>query len=109
MVARLVIAAVLALAIATPVEAQQSQSDCAEAALNDYNRANTALLEQASPLMSVEATIAQRRLQEQYCLRFAKCADGNLSESSAPLLAAFSSCLREEALEKYDAVPREGD
>jgi len=77
------------------------------AAMTDYNKANLALMQQGTPLMSVEATIAQRRLQEQFCLRFVQCV---LSDpSSLPFIAAFDSCLSDEALEKYDAMPRTKD
>jgi len=76
---------------------------CGEAAMTEYIKANLALLQQGAP-MSVEATIAQRRLQEQFCLRFARCAITD--ESSLRFLGAFDSCLQDEALEKYDAVPR---
>jgi hypothetical protein len=39
------------------------------AAMTDYTKANLALMQQGSPAMSVEATIAQRRLEEEFCLR----------------------------------------
>jgi hypothetical protein len=84
---------------------------CIAAAFKDYNKANLALLTGRIPLMSVESTISQRRLQEQYCLRLARCVIGDLDNPSLnlPYLAEFSSCLREESLEKYDAVPRTND
>jgi uncharacterized protein len=39
-----------------------AQRACATAAFEEYNRANTALLLQANPLMTTESTVAQRRL-----------------------------------------------
>jgi hypothetical protein len=85
-----------------------AQTACATAAFDDYNKANTALLLQANPLMTPEATVAQRRLEEQYCLRLARCVVGGPANSSlrVPFSSAFSSCLRDEALEKYDATPK---
>jgi hypothetical protein len=80
---------------------------CGESAMNDYNKANVALLQQGTPLISIEATIAQRRLQEQFCLRFVRCAIAD--ETSLRFIGAFGSCLQDEALEKYDAVPRTKD
>ena len=102
------VAVLFAIAIVAPVKAQEAPKDCAVAALTEYNRANLALLTQ-SPLMSIESTIAQRRLQEHYCLQFATCVVGSPDSSVKQLQynAAFDSCLQDEALEKYDAVPRD--
>jgi hypothetical protein len=76
---------------------------CATAAFNDYIRQNLALLQSPGdqPLKSVATTIAQRRLQEQFCLKFAACIVGDPSNTShdLPFRAAFSSCLRDEAKE----------
>jgi hypothetical protein len=96
----LVVATILSAGpcLAAPLTAQQTA--CATAALYDYTRSNLALLS-AAPLMSVESTIAQRRLQEQYCLRFAQCVIGGANYQS-PLVYAveFSTCLRDEAAEQ---------
>ncbi len=43
--------------------------ECGVAVMRDYNEANLALLGKSNPIMTVETTIEQRRLQEQYCLR----------------------------------------
>jgi hypothetical protein len=67
----------------------------------DYNRANLALMLQATHVMSAEAIIAQRFLEEQYCLRSTQCLLG--AEPTNPAMAfavEFSKCLRDEALEK---------
>jgi hypothetical protein len=83
--------------LAAPLSARQTA--CATAAFNDYNRSNLALL-LAGP-MSVESTIAQRRLQEQYCLRFAQCIIGVANyQSPLPFAAEFSTCLCDEAAEQ---------
>jgi hypothetical protein len=56
----------------------------------------------------MEMTIAQRRLQEQYCLRVAHCELATMTsqEGTVVLDVEFSKCLEEEAKEKYDLVPR---
>jgi hypothetical protein len=77
------------------------QTACGVAAMTDYTKANLALLQQGTPLMSVEATIAQRRLEELYCLRSVRCILDDVS--SLQFMAAFDSCLQDEALEKYNA------
>jgi hypothetical protein len=42
----------------------EPENACGVAAMTDYLKANLALMQQGSPAMSVEATIAQRRLEE---------------------------------------------
>jgi hypothetical protein len=79
-----------------------AQTDCATAAFNQYNAANVALLQQGALPMSAEQIITQRRLEEQYCLRFTQCA--GVSDLRARV--AFSGCLRDEAMEKYNAESR---
>jgi hypothetical protein len=83
----------------------ETQAACGLAAMTDYKKANLALLQEGMPLMSVEGTIAQRRLQEQFCLRIVRCAFTD--QGSLQFMAAFDSCLSDEALEKYNAVPRD--
>ncbi len=98
---------------APPSRQEIAQNECAQRAFNDYIKADNSLLQQqgAAPLASVEMTIAQRRLQEQYCLQFARCQNPDPTNQLFALVyaATFDSCLRDEALEKYDAVPRSGD
>lgn len=81
--------------------ARETAVACGTAALLDFTKANTALLESAAayPVMSVEATLAQRRLVEQYCLRSTRCLVGDPGDPSAavPYSLEFASCLREEA------------
>jgi hypothetical protein len=96
---------------ARPAGREHAQNQCASAAVGDYNKATLALFQAqgALPLPSVEQILAKRRLQEQYCLQFAKCM---LTTNTNPQLVAmeystlFDSCLRGEALEEYDAVTR---
>jgi len=73
---------------------------CLAAALSAYTKANSALMLRSVPVMSVEAIVAKRRLQEQYCLRVARCRVGDQNQGMAVLYAtAFSSCLNDEAKE----------
>jgi hypothetical protein len=83
----------------------EPQNACGVAAMTDYTKANLALMQQSSPALSVEATIAQRRLEEEFCLRFVRCVLDD--ENSLRFTSAFDTCLRDEALEKYDAVGRD--
>jgi hypothetical protein len=88
----------------------QSQQTCAASALTDYTEAKIAFLKQLTPenpLPSPEEEIAQRRLEEQYCERFTQCYYGQSPEpvQVLPYRAAFSGCLRDEALDKYAAPP----
>jgi hypothetical protein len=95
-----------ALLIVTPALAQPSApaagNACATEALNEYTKRNLALSSHAVPVKSVEATIAQRRLQEQFCLELSRCLVGEPSNRSltVPYAIAFSSCLRDEAFEQ---------
>jgi hypothetical protein len=75
--------------------------ECAVAAVTEYNTANLArwnsTVANPTEFMSVESQLAQRRLQENYCLKLAHClTDG----SSLALGAAFSGCLKDEEAEK---------
>jgi hypothetical protein len=96
---------------ARPTARERAQNQCAAAAFGDYNKATLALFQAqgTSALPSIEQIVTKRRLQEQYCLRFAKC---TLTTNTIPQLVAmeystsFDSCLRDEALEEYDAVTR---
>jgi len=99
-------------ALATPAMAEsdskkEQTEDCSTAAMTDYGKANDALVQQTATVMSVEATIAQRRLQEEYCLRFVRCSFSD--QNSAIFRVQFDSCLKDEALEKYGAIPGDTD
>jgi hypothetical protein len=98
-------------ALASSAWAADQGNACLVAALNDYNQANLALLTKSELLMTVETTIAQRRLQEQYCLRVAQCQLASMppQQTTVALDAAFSDCLRDEAMEKYELAPATGN
>jgi hypothetical protein len=76
---------------------------CGVAAKTDYIKQDLALTKQEMPTMSVEATIAQRRLEEQYCLRLTRCFLSD--EASLGFKEAFQSCIHDRDLEKHDAGP----
>jgi len=82
--------AVFALSVASAFADEKS---CLTTAFTEYTRANFALTSQITTVMTIEMTIAQRRLQEQYCMRAAQCR----STSPIAMAALFSGCLREEA------------
>ena len=101
---RLTVFLVTALLIpaVTALEGSAGQSPtCVEEALNAYTQATLAL-SQRQDLMSLYSDLRRRRLEEKYCLRIARCMD----DDRLAVVAKFSSCLREETLEYYDAVPQ---
>ena len=79
--------------------AESQQSKCVAAAFTEYKEVNADFILRAIP-MPVENVLAQRRLQEQYCLQYARCMIGDPSvvrSLNSPFSVAFSTCLREEA------------
>jgi hypothetical protein len=88
--------------------AQDVSSSCVGAAYSSFAKANTAILRAGTPLMSVDAVVEQRRLEENYCMNVARCTVANAVDS-IPYRGAFSACLRDMAMEKYDAAPRNGN
>ena len=86
---------------------ERAEDACVTATMSDYRKANNALVQQTGTVMSVETTIAQRRLQEEYCLRFVRCSLDD--PNSAIFRVQFDSCLKDEALEKYEAIPADID
>jgi hypothetical protein len=96
-------------AAAPPTDGQQTtQEKCSTEAFSIYNKALYTLLQQDAampPLHStVDLTIARRRLQEQFCLQFARCNFPDTSNQSLTVQysLAFNSCLRDEVLEEYN-------
>lgn len=84
-------------------QSHSATNPCAQAAFTDYIRQNLALLQSpdAVPMKSVATAIAQRRLQEQFCIKFVTCTVGDPSNKTLeiPFRAEFLSCLRDEAKE----------
>jgi hypothetical protein len=83
----------------------EKESACRDATIMDYNTATLALTQQGTPAMPFEATIAQRRLEEEFCSHLVRCV--LTDPSSLQFRSAFDSCLRNESLKKYDAIERE--
>lgn len=85
----------------------QKGNECALIPFKNYIAAKFSL-SQERLYPPVESEIAERRLEEQYCLQFAQCQlpDKTSQTNTIAFSAVFSACLRNEALEKYDAVPR---
>jgi hypothetical protein len=78
------------------------QMTCAGAASQEYETANAALAQRAAAdgSMSIEDTIAQRRLAEDFCRRWAACLVSNITEPGLreiALRASFAGCLGAEA------------
>jgi hypothetical protein len=78
------------------------QTACAGAASQEYETASEALAQRATAdgSMSVEDTIAQRRLVEDFCKRWAACLVSNITEAGLreiALRASFAGCLSGEA------------
>jgi hypothetical protein len=79
-----------------------AQMACAAAATKDYLTTNSAFVVRATAngLMSVDDRIAQRRLVEGYCKRWAACLVTNVDDAGmreTAYRATFSSCLEFEA------------
>ena len=94
-----------------PVVENTPQTECAINAKVQYVNARIALMPQPVDVanrLSVSSTIARRRLQENYCLQHALCLlpDPTVQLYALQLAAVFDNCLRDEALEGYDAVAR---
>jgi hypothetical protein len=79
-----------------------TQQNCLADAFNNYNRENLAILQSAAPVLSVEAVIGQRRLEEKHCLQVAQCLvrDASNPAQLVPFEVEFSKCLRDESVEK---------
>ena len=103
--AALLLAAPAAFAQSKPPETSE-QKACTSAATADYNKRELALHQQdKGPLPSVDTNIAMRRLEEDFCLRLIRCVLDD--QDTLKFNSAFDACLKYEALDKYDAVPRE--
>jgi hypothetical protein len=103
--------AVAVMAVSAASAQSPDATACTAAAFADYNKANLRMVQQQPTLMPPDAVIAQRRLEEQYCLRYAQCIFGATPDQSHALSyrAEFAGCLRDESLEKYDAILNDDD
>jgi len=79
-------------------EDANSQVACAATAFKDYLTETQVFRNRHG----VEDQIAQRRLQERFCLRFAQCVTRVQGQKAGPPSpSVFADCLREEAIELY--------
>jgi hypothetical protein len=78
-----------------------AQIACAAAATKDYFNTDAVLVRRAraNGLMSVDGTIARRRLVEEYCKQWAACLVSNMPENTRErgYRATFSGCLDADA------------
>lgn len=63
----------LLLVMTRTAVAQDASSSCVGAAYSSFAKANMAILREGTPLMSVDAIVEQRRLEENYCMNVASC------------------------------------
>ena len=80
------------------------QMACAGAPSQDFDTANAAIAERATPngTLSIEDAIAQRRLSEDFCKRWATCLVTNITEPGLrenALRSSFAGCLSNEGME----------
>ena len=94
-----------------PAAKQVAENECAQQIYTKYVKDKFALLQSRGNVPSVDDIITERRLEEQFCLQFIRCfqtaqtTDTSLSDMDNAV--KFNICLRDEALEDYDAVSRE--
>jgi hypothetical protein len=91
------------LASAVAAHFADAKSACNEAAIMDF-KGRLAAMQQESPVPPVESTIAVRRLEEDFCLRFVRCEHSD--PNSFQFRASFESCLHDEAMEKFEGGER---
>ena len=97
-----------------PTARELAQNECSVTAYKKYLEDQTALTKATNSdpfaFLSIEKTIAKRQLQEKFCSEFVSCLSEKPEDASlAAVIDAtrFNSCLKDQALEEYDAVPRE--
>jgi hypothetical protein len=84
------------------------QMACAEAVKNEYQTTKAQLVQKATAnrtVMSVDDTIANRRLDEDFCRRWAACLSSNIKDASTREKTAavtFVTCL------DYEVSAKEG-
>jgi hypothetical protein len=95
---RMVICALVALSGASIGYADDEQAACLRSAFDVHLEAKTKLFDAAGPLMSPDAQIARRRLDEKYCLQVTACGVERVSGGERSMVgsALFSQCLAAE-------------
>jgi hypothetical protein len=98
-----------AAAQADKTKPARAEYQCLNTAREDFQNSKLDLLKLPAP-KTIEATVSERRLEEQYCLRVARCVTKGDASRTGDLQASmeFSNCLEEVSLEKYNAK-RQGD
>lgn len=97
----------IALLVATVVTAGTAAADdekvCLEAASDNYDEKNLELIESAGVPMPAQSLVLQRRLEEVYCERTAKCYAASLpnDQKASSFDVLFAGCLRDEAKKRY--------
>jgi hypothetical protein len=105
------IAVLLALSPASVMADEQAkpteeQLACVDNATKEYLATNAQFVLRATAgglLMSVDDTIALRRLQEGYCKQYAACFSSNIADATqreTAIRAMFGDCLDDEVKEK---------
>jgi hypothetical protein len=88
-------------------KAARTEYECLSAAREDFQNSRLALLKQPPP-RTIQGIVSERRLEEEYCLRTARCVTREAAGPTAEMQASmeFSNCLEELSLDKYDAKKR---
>jgi hypothetical protein len=93
-----------------PTAKQVAENECAQQIYTKYVKDKFALSQSRGDALfpSVDEIITERRLEEQFCLQFIRCFQtAPTTDSDTDNAVKFHICLRDEALEDYDAVSRE--
>lgn len=98
---RTVICALVVLCGASIVHAADEQTACLRSAFDAHLEAKLKLFDAAGPLISPEARMMLRRLDEKYCLASTECGLKDQPADARALMAGalFSSCLKKEEAE----------
>ncbi|MGO7535240.1 hypothetical protein [Rhizobium leguminosarum] len=94
---RAAICAVVSLATVEASLADDKPDACLRSALDSHIEARQTLLDTAQPVMSPDAQIMRRRLDEKYCLEVTACGLQGQGDDTKAMMAnaLFSSCLKE--------------
>jgi hypothetical protein len=92
-------------------EISDEQMACAATATKGYLTANSLIIQRATangPVMSVDDTIAKRRLVEDFCKQWAACLSSNVKDAGLreiALRSTFLACLENEAKNDETSQP----
>ncbi|MCJ2876519.1 hypothetical protein JUM41_19915 [Rhizobium pusense] len=93
---RMVICALMVLSGASIVHADDEQAACLRSAFDAHLEAKMKLFDAAGPLMSPDAQMTRRRLDEKYCIAVTECGLTDQTGDTRAMMAStlFSSCLK---------------